>query len=86
MLKVSCIECEKEHVLDFEYESEFFDSGDMGVQTEHIGSAQDTCSCGEEMSVHKRHMEYPPGQIEFSEESEEGCIILEEPSLPISGE
>jgi hypothetical protein len=90
MIRFKCNNCGKIHEYeDSELEYECIGSDpdrQMGVENEYLGTFELVCdgekdnkACNNQIVVEFSFWEYPMLALNYSEYSEEGCIVLEEP-------
>ena len=95
MIKLTCTNCETQYEFkDDKLEYDLVSSDpkrQMGVENEYTGIIEHVCeTCDNHIKVEFNFWEYPEGALNYSEFSQEGCIVTEEPDyknyLPISQE
>ena len=90
MIRLKCNNCGKIHEYkdsELEYECIASDPDrQMGVENEYLGTIERICDgekdnkdCNNHIVVEFNFWEYPMLALNYSEYSEEGCVVLEEP-------
>jgi len=91
MIRFSCNNCGKIHEREnseLDYEPVGSDPDrQMGTETEYLGTIDFECDgqvdgkeCNNHIIIEFSFWEYPQMALNYSEYSEEGCVVLEEPN------
>jgi restriction system protein len=87
-IKVKCKKCHKLQEIspdDFEEPETNSDERNMGYETQYIWEFEFQCDkCKNELKITIEGYEYPVGILNYQEFNNEGCIIIDEPTLEIT--
>lgn len=86
MIRLTCNNCGKNHEIEdsnLDYECVGSDPDrQMGTENEYLGTIDFECdgeNCNNHIVVEFNFWEYPVMALNYSEYSEEGCVVTEEP-------
>lgn len=78
-VRVRCLECKEEHFIDIEFKCTHKEQRSLGYEYEHSYIGNLKCSkCNEEMILEIIIFEYPKDWVNFIDENNYGCLIMDD--------
>lgn len=79
LIKVRCLECKKEHLIEMKCIGTYKDQRSIGFEYEYTYSGELKCSyCCENMKLLTTIFEYPKGILNYYETNTESCLVMNE--------
>jgi len=77
-VRVRCLECREEHFIEIELKGTEKEQRSMGYEYEHTYKGKMRCTnCGEKMKLEIIIFEYPKDWVNYVDESNKGCLIMD---------
>ena len=84
MIRFQCNSCKKVYEYpdnELDYDCVSSDERQMGTENEYSGTFDFECEkCNNPIIVEFNFWEYPQGALNYSDYTEEGCVVLEQPN------